>query len=75
VIHRIAHALKPGGNFLFTSPSHACSWQDVLTGRTSISPGAEAYRRMLTEAGFTLVRERQDEGENHYYESIKALRP
>jgi SAM-dependent methyltransferase len=70
VIHRIAHALKPGGNFLFTSPSHACSWQDVLTGRTSISPGAGAYRRMLAEAGLSVTREMQDEGDNHYYASV-----
>jgi SAM-dependent methyltransferase len=72
VIRRVARALTPGGSFVFTSPSPECSWSDALTGRTSISPGADAYRRMLAAEGLTVIRELQDEGENHYYLSVKS---
>ena len=71
VIENVARGLKPGGSFVFTSPMQECSWQDVLTGHPSMSPGADVYRRLLDEAGLTLVRELDDEGENHYYVSIK----
>lgn len=72
VIRHVARALKPGGSFVFTSPSKECTWSDALTGLTSISPGAEAYRQMLAAEGLTLMREMQDEGENHYYLSLKS---
>jgi hypothetical protein len=72
VITNAARALKPGGSFLFTSPSQECSWPDMLTGEESISPGAKAYRRLLSAAGLTLARELDDEGENHYYIATKA---
>jgi SAM-dependent methyltransferase len=72
VIRRVARVLTTGGSFLFTSPSQVCSWPDALTDRTSVSPGAEAYRRMLAAEGLTVVRELQDEGGNHYYMSVKA---
>jgi cyclopropane fatty-acyl-phospholipid synthase-like methyltransferase len=71
VIARAGAALKDNGSFLFTSPSQVCTWNDNLTGRTSISPGAEAYRQMLEEAGLTLDRELDDEGDNHYYIAVK----
>jgi SAM-dependent methyltransferase len=70
-IHRIAQALNVGGRFLFTAPSQACSWADASTGRTSLSLGANAYEAMLADAGLTLVGEREDEGENNYYEAVR----
>lgn len=70
-IHRVAGVLNEGGRFLFTAPSQACSWADLSTGRTSLSLGASAYRELLAEAGLTLVGEREDEGQNHYYEAIR----
>jgi cyclopropane fatty-acyl-phospholipid synthase-like methyltransferase len=72
VIRKVAQALTSGGSFLFTAPAQELSWPDVITRRVSMSPGAEAYRRMLTAEGLTVVRELDDEGENHYYVSIKA---
>lgn len=72
VIAKAARALKPGGSFLFTSPHVICTWNDALTGTLSMSPGAAAYARILTENGLTLVRELDDAGGNHYYVSIKA---
>ena len=72
LIQRVARALRHGGRFLFTSPEQACTWTDVLTGRTSVSLGAERYRATLAEAGFTVMGELDDEGENHYYDTKKS---
>jgi 2-polyprenyl-3-methyl-5-hydroxy-6-metoxy-1,4-benzoquinol methylase len=72
VIGKVSQALVPGGSFLFTSPRQECTWTDILTGRPSVSPGVDAYRRMLAENGLTLVRELDDEGENYYYVAEKS---
>jgi SAM-dependent methyltransferase len=69
LIRRVAMALRPGGRFLFSAPAQACTWSDVLTGRQSLSLGAEAYAEALSDAGFALVGEYVDEGDNHYYDS------
>ena len=67
VIGKVARALNPGGRFLFTSPKKAVTWSDALTGRTSISLGAEAYEQILRAEGLVRVGEAVDEGENYYY--------
>lgn len=67
LIRKAAFALKPGGLFLFTAPRQACEWRDSLTGQTSVSLGADAYRGMLEAEGLFLMGEAVDEGENHYY--------
>ena len=72
VIGKVANALNPGGQFLFTSPPQPFEWSDAMTGQTSVSLGAEGYARLLRAAGLTLVSEREDEGENHYYLSVKG---
>ncbi len=69
LIRRVALALNPGGRFLFTSPAQSCTWTDVLTGRRSLSLGAEAYRAVPSDAGLALVSEHLDEGDNHYYDA------
>lgn len=71
LIRKVSRALNRGGKFLFTSPQRACEWSDALTGRKSVSLGLEAYHRILVTEGLTLVGERQDEGENHYYLALK----
>ncbi|HYE57672.1 MAG TPA: class I SAM-dependent methyltransferase [Rhodothermales bacterium] len=71
IIERVASVLAPGGRFLFTSPKQACTWTDALTGRPSISLGAEAYRSALAEAGLVLVGQYEDEGGNHYFDAAK----
>lgn len=71
LIYRVALALNPGGRFLFTSPAQSCTWADLLTGRQSLSLGAEAYKAVLSDAGLTLVGEHLDEGENHYYDTCR----
>ncbi len=71
VIHKIAGALKPNGKFLFTSPKETVTWYDSLTGRESISLGAERYRQLLRAEGLVLVGEESDEGNNHYYFGLK----
>lgn len=72
LIHRVAAALRPGGRFLFTAPAEQCTWADLLTGRESLSLGAEAYRALLSDAGFTLVGEDVDEGGNHHYDAVRS---
>ena len=72
VIQRVAQALKPGGRFLFTAPWQTGSWSDLLTGRESVSLGRAEYLRILSAAGFTLVNEFEDEGQNHYYDVITS---
>lgn len=71
LIHRMGSALNPGGRFLFTAPWQECKWADLLTGRESISLGTKAYVTALTDAGFTLVGEHEDEGENHYFDAAR----
>jgi cyclopropane fatty-acyl-phospholipid synthase-like methyltransferase len=72
-VPRIAGATRTGGRFLFTSPSQLCQWQDLTSGDTSYSLGAERYRALLHEHGFEVEAEYRDEGGNYYYDSIKRL--
>jgi 2-polyprenyl-3-methyl-5-hydroxy-6-metoxy-1,4-benzoquinol methylase len=67
LIRKVSRALNPGGTFLFTSPKDVCEWRDSLTGRASISLGADAYQRILAAEGLVLIGEQSDEGDNHYY--------
>jgi cyclopropane fatty-acyl-phospholipid synthase-like methyltransferase len=67
LIHKVAASLKPGGKFLFTAPDQKCEWSDILTGRKSISLGADEYRRIVKAAGMIIDDEAEDEGQNHYY--------
>ncbi|MES2393966.1 MAG: methyltransferase domain-containing protein, partial [Acidobacteriota bacterium] len=71
VLAKVAHALKPGGRFLFTAPRDACSWTDVLTKQESRSLGAEVYERLLRELGLQVSSGRVDEGDNHYFFAVK----
>jgi cyclopropane fatty-acyl-phospholipid synthase-like methyltransferase len=67
VIRKVAGTLNPGDKFLFTSPKEPITWRDALTGRKSISLGAESYQQILRTEGLVLVGEQLDEGGNHYY--------
>ncbi|MGO4883008.1 MAG: class I SAM-dependent methyltransferase [Bryobacteraceae bacterium] len=67
LIHKAGAVLNAGGRFLFTSPREAVTWCDALTGRMSVSLGAERYRQILRDAGLATLGEARDEGENHYY--------
>ena len=71
LIGKVAKALAPGGRFVFTSPLQACAWTDILTGTPSSSLGAERYRAILAGEGLELVGEASDEGDNHYYFSLR----
>lgn len=68
-IAALAAAVVPGGELLFTAPQAVSKWMDVVTNRPSQSLGADVYRRMLDEAGCSLLREFDDEGDNHYYQA------
>ena len=71
VIRKIGSSLSPAGKFLFTSPKEAATWRDILTGRESVSLGAERYLQILHTEGLLLVDEQSDEGGNHYYLASK----
>jgi cyclopropane fatty-acyl-phospholipid synthase-like methyltransferase len=68
LIRRVTLAMNPGGRFLFTAPAQSATWTDMLTGRQSLSLGAEAYKTSFSEAGLVLLDEYVDEGKNHYYD-------
>ena len=67
LIHKVAAALRPDGQFLFTSPKRACEWTDNITGRKSVSLGCDGYQVALRLAGMIITSEADDEGDNHYY--------
>lgn len=69
----VAHVLDCGGRFLFSAPREVCRWKDTLTGRTSISLGADAYAAHLTSVGLRMDDCRSDEGGNNYYEAFKSV--
>jgi hypothetical protein len=43
-----------------------------MTGMESISLGVEEYRRQLSAVDLSVTREYEDEGENHYFDALKA---
>ncbi len=71
LIRRVGLALNSGGRFLFTSPAQCCTWTDILTGRESLSLGADAYKAIIADARLNLVGEHSDEGDNHYYDTCR----
>jgi SAM-dependent methyltransferase len=71
IIQKSAKALKVGGRFLFTAPAKKIEWNDAMTEQHSISAGAEKYKEVLEASGLSLIDEFEDEGENHYYHSVK----
>jgi len=71
LIRRVGLALNSGGRFLFTSPAQCCTWTDILTGRESLSLGADAYKAIIAGARLNLVGEHSDEGDNHYYDTCR----
>ena len=73
LIRHVATALAPDGEFLFTAPAPPAQWRDILTGRPSHGLGAVAYAAALDAAGFTLLREFEDEGANHYFLARKGV--
>jgi 2-polyprenyl-3-methyl-5-hydroxy-6-metoxy-1,4-benzoquinol methylase len=71
LIAKIAAASPRGGRLLFTAPDQACSWQDAMTERTSISLGHEGYRSALESEGMSLIATYLDKGQNHHYSALK----
>lgn len=74
LIGRIADVLVPGGHLLFTScgGTEPLVWNDAQTGLESRSLGATAYRRLLSDVGLVVTSEYEDEGENHYFDAVRA---
>ena len=72
LIHRVGTVMNAGGRFLFTAPFQVCTWADLSTHEPSLSLGRSAYISILADAGFKLIAEYTDEGENHYYDAVKV---
>ena len=70
VIRKAAGVLHPNGRLLFTAPTQACTWTDVLTRLESVSLGRGEYVRAIETAGLTVEAEYDDEGDNHYYSAV-----
>ena len=71
LIQRFAEVLVPGGRLLFTAPAVSVVWSDAMTGFESVSLGALEYRRLLGAVGISVAAEYKDQGENHYFDSVK----
>ena len=71
LIQRFAEILQPGGRLLFTSCAEPLVWNDAMTELESRSLGAEEYRRLLSAVGLSVIREYEDEGQNHYFDAVK----
>lgn len=72
LIRKVANVLVPGGRFAFTAPRLACTWNDAMTGLPSVSLAPEDYRLLIETAGLRVVDEPEDEGDNHYYMTVKS---
>jgi 2-polyprenyl-3-methyl-5-hydroxy-6-metoxy-1,4-benzoquinol methylase len=73
LLGNVASVLEPGGRFLFSAPREVCEWRDTLTGRTSMSLGADIYARHLARVGLSLTDCHSDEGGNNYYDAVKPV--
>ncbi|CAM3794606.1 bifunctional 2-polyprenyl-6-hydroxyphenol methylase/3-demethylubiquinol 3-O-methyltransferase UbiG [Mucilaginibacter galii] len=71
IIQKAAKALKLSGKFLFTAPHEQTAWVDAMTGQSSVSLGAKKYKELLSASGLIITEEFTDEGENHYYNTVK----
>lgn len=72
VLEKMAASVKEGGRILFSSPFQVCDWNDLLTGKKSVSLGRDMYIETLQKHGLRLIGEYTDEGENHYYDFKKV---
>ena len=71
LIAKMAEALKPGGQLVFTAPHERVEWIDSITERPSRSLGAAEYERLLNEAGLKVTPGTTDEGENYYFYAVR----
>lgn len=75
LIRKAAAALHPAGRLLFTAPTQMAEWNDALTGRRSVSLGADAYRATIADSGLEPLPGYEDEGGNHYYSARRPAQP
>jgi chemotaxis methyl-accepting protein methylase len=73
LIQRVADIMVPGGRLLFTSCAEPLVWNDAMTGLESRSLGGAEYRSRLTAVRLSVIREYEDEGENHYFDVLKSV--
>lgn len=71
LISRISAALRSKGRFLFSAPKQRCEWVDRLTGQKSYSLGSDAYEKIFSRCGLSLISVYTDSGGSHYYDTEK----
>lgn len=71
LLQKISRSLHSKGRLLFTAPEQAVEWDDTLTTKRSRSLGSKRYQEILLENDLKVVKEYQDEGDNHYFEAVK----
>lgn len=72
---RLGEVVRPGGRLLLTAPRQIGEWDDLLTGRPSVSLGAAAYESALAAGGFALLRTSEDDEGNHAYHAERLATP
>ena len=70
MIRKVSEILRPGGQFIFSAPTQAGKWDDILTGEESISLGKDQYVEALASSGLEFLRTVSD-GSNNYYTAEK----
>lgn len=68
LISSVSRKLNRGGRFLFTAPTQTGSWEDICTGYLSRSLGQSRYEEILNKAGFRIVSNFTDTGNNNYFD-------
>jgi len=68
LISNVSRKLNQGGRFLFTAPTQTGSWEDICTGALSLSLGQSRYEELLNKAGFRIVSNFTDSGNNNYFD-------
>ena len=67
LVHKMAAALKPGGQLLFTAPWQVGEWDDTLTKQRSYALGRARYHQLIADVGLEVIGDDIDEGDNYYY--------
>ncbi len=72
LLEKMSQHLKPFGHILFSAPHQKCEWEDMQTGRRSVSLGSEAYQDHLERLGLRIIADATDKGENYYLMAQKS---
>jgi len=69
---KMSRHLKPYGHILFSAPHQKCEWNDLQTGRHSMSLGRDLCQDYLERLGLRITGDATDSGENYYLMAQKS---